>query len=225
MLKIDKYNFVIFGHARSGTSRLANIFKRNGVSLLGEPFNINCITDIYKKQLKSIPFENVLDNIANDYVGFKHLLYDLNKDMNDIILNRFKTIFLYRDNLLNASISYQLAIKTKVWSKETSTENYLNNPVYLNPKDIKKTIAEISESLNYYKKNSKNCMFISYEKLYESNDNAKREIIESIFNYVSAKIKDWEVTLNLLSDKYKLNKLPWSETIRNWEELRNIKYK
>lgn len=220
MLKVPS-KFVIFGHARSGSSTLKTIFAEQDVKIIGEPFNHDVI-EYYSNKLKNNKAEDVLDELMDNYDAFKHLCHQANIACNKLILNKYKTIFIYRKDLFKAAISSQLALKTGVWSVEDVgyRDNY-HNVESLDVNGIRNTFLEFKNHINMYKKFANQAFFVTYEDLYESEH--KLEIVNKIFKYVNVKIKNKESIDNLLSKNHKLNKQEWCDVFKNWDEIQALK--
>lgn len=214
-----KNNFVILAHPRSGSTTLFEIFHSQNVSIFCEPFNQNGIMK-YLIHWNENSFESALDIVLNDYKGFKHLYSFVTKEQNELIKSKCNTIFLYRENLINAATSFALAFKTAVWLKDQKDANYMTNKVYINPDEIQNSINSFKtfETLK-----DDNCYILSYEELYYSEHGNQMKIIKEMFDFVDCEIIDYDKIKRLLDVKFnKINPDNWSDIIVNWEEIKEL---
>jgi len=214
-------NFMIFAHARSGSSTLVKIIAANGLSVEFEPFNLG-----HHPYINWIPkkgFDETVDIILSKKDGIKHIFNQIKKTNNEKLIKRLPTIFLYRKNILDAAISLAISHKTNIWqSKQVKfKENYMK-PIKLSQKQVIKYIRIIQKSINYYREiieNNKNYITVTYEDLYSENGLQK---VKEILGFLNVPLINEKKTLELLSPKYKLNKKPWHETIKNYKEIKKM---
>lgn len=149
-------------------------------------------------------FEKTVQKIMGKYDALKHLMHQQNEFNNLYLIEKYKTIFIYRKNIFEAAISSRLAIKTNVWdaSDVNYNKNYhkINN---INVDDIKETMQEFYDSVMFYKNKAKRVFFVSYEDLY-LNEKNKIDIIKNIFDFVGYKIKNFDTIKILLSPNKKI---------------------
>jgi hypothetical protein len=94
--------------------------------------------------------------------------------------------------------------------------------IKLSQKQVMKYIRIIQKSINYYREiieNNKNYITVTYEDLYSENGLQK---VKEILGFLNVPLINEEKTLELLSPKYKLNKKPWHETIKNYKEIKKM---
>ncbi len=218
---IKNQKFIIFGHARSGTSTLKQIFESQNINISGEPFNKNC-SDNFLSHYEELGFEKTVQKIMGKHDALKHLMHQQNEVNNLYLIEKYKTIFIYRKNIFEAAISSRLAIKTNVWdaSDVNYNKNYhkINN---INVDDIKETMQEFYDSVMFYKNKVKRVFFVSYEDLY-LNEKNKIDIIKNIFDFVGYKIKNFDTIKILLSPNKKLNENNWYNLLSNWKDIESL---
>lgn len=201
---------------RSGSTSLYNIFKEyHNLNLIYEPFNslkkyIPLIVD--SPYYSPHNLHKFLEDIKLKYDGFKHLCHHLSFQQNQLIINNFKCIYLYRENLFESILSYCLAGQTGVWDNEQYDGIKKNIPLKMNT-----YIQTIEQYKKYYhnRKKYKNCLFISYEDVY-----CRRTGYNSICEYIGMK------SLDIVLEKLKYNKYKLKNTfsIPNIDELEKIFY-
>ena len=219
--------FVIFAHARSGSSALYEIMCSNKRPILFEPFNIQ--HHQYKNLIESHGFKNIISEIFSEHYGIKHLFNHLTEDQNKFLIEKFPCIFLYRKDITLAALSFELSMKTKIWAakKVNFEENYIEDIkkdkgdsfFLIDPKNFQETINSYSEEIKLYKKNIKNGYVIEYENLFGPDG---FDYVKEIMKFLNIKITNENKTLEILSPIRKLNKKPWEEVITNWEEISKI---
>ena len=128
-------NFMIFAHARSGSSTLVKIIAANGLTVEFEPFNLG--HHPYVNWIPKKGFDKTVDIILSKKDGIKHLFNQIKKTNNEKLIKRLPTIFLYRKNILDAAISLAISHKTNIWqSKQVKfKENYMK-PIKLSQKQV-----------------------------------------------------------------------------------------
>ncbi len=213
---MKKENFVILAHARSGSTTLFHIFENQGVKIFCEPFNKDSTTK-YLSHWNENDFDSALEIILNEYKGFKHLFGFSSIEQNKYIKEKCETIFLYRENLLNAAVSQTLAFATNVWMKSQKKSEYGKEKININPYAVKTSIEYFRR---FQELKDDKCFCISYEELYYSDNNKQKEIIEEMFNFVGCKIINHKSIENLLNvENNKINPENWSDIISNWDEI------
>lgn len=246
--------FVIFAHARSGSSALYEIMCWNKRPILFEPFNTehyqykNLIENYqhenlikyhqyeniieyhqYKNAIELKRFKNIISEIFSKSYGIKHLFNQLTEDKNKFLIEKFPCIFLYRKDITSAALSFELSIKTKIWTSEgvNFEENYIEDIkndkgdlfFLIDPESLQETINSYSEEIKLYRKNIKNGYVIEYENLFGPDG---FDYVKEIMNFLNIKITNEKKTIEILRPIRKLNKKPWEEVITNWEEISKI---
>jgi hypothetical protein len=219
--------FVIFAHARSGSSSLYEIMCLNNRPIFFEPFNI--AHHQYKNLIESHGFKNLISEIFSIRYGAKHLFNQLDEDQNKYLIEKFPCIFIYRKDITAAAISFELSMKTKIWAakKVNFEENYIENIkkdkgdsfFLIDPKNFQETISSYSNEIKLYKKNIKNGYVIEYENIFGPDG---FDYVKEIMKFLNIKIINEKKTLEVLSPIRKLNKKPWEEVITNWKEISEI---
>jgi len=214
-----KNNFLILAHARSGSTTLAEIFESQNQTVSFEPFNAHNHRGInYLDHWGKEGFESAFDLILASYNGIKHLYSFTNFDQTKYMKSKCNTIFLYRNNLLDAALSLELAFKTNVWMKAQKNHEYLKEKVNIK---IEKIQGAISNLRTHLKNLDDTCYKISYEDLYGLNG---FDIIKEIFKFTNCPIKNESLIHELLNKKNKLNNRSWCEVIGNWDEIASINF-
>ncbi len=218
---IKNQKFIIFGHARSGTSTLKQIFESQNINILGEPFNKHC-SDNFLSYNSDLDFKKIVQKIMGKYDAFKHLMHQQSKINNLYLIEKYKTIFIYRKNIFEAAMSARLAIKTNVWdASDVNYNKYYHKINDINVDDVKATMQEFYDSVIYYKNKVKRVFFVCYEDLYLDEKN-QINIIQNIFDFTGYKIKNFDPIKNLLSPNKKLNENNWYNLLSNWKNLENL---
>jgi hypothetical protein len=235
-INININTFIIFAHPRSGSSSLYDIMELNNINIVFEPFNTDHYN--YKNLIGTYGYKNIVDKICHRKHGFKHLFDHSTESQNKYLLEKFPCIFLYRKDVTEAAISYELSMKTKIWAgKEVNFEkNYIENIKNykineeneeneenilpsIDPKYIKNTIDFYYNGIKLYKRNIKNGYVIEYENLFGPDG---FEYLKEIMKFLNIKIINEKETLEILNPIRKLNKKPWNEVIGNWKEISPI---
>ena len=213
-----KDNFLILAHARSGSTSLAEIFENQNCNVSFEPFNAHNHRGInYLEHWGREGFESAFDLILAKYKGIKHLYSFTTHEQTKLMKSKCQTIFLYRNNLLDAAISLELAFETNVWMKAQKKSDYLDNKIRLKLEKIEGAISH----LRRHKKNlDSDCFCVSYEDLYSENG---FEIVKEIFKFSGCKIIDEKKIIKILKEN-KLNVLPWNQIVENWQEISSTNF-
>lgn len=223
MLKLDKPNpFIIFAHARSGSSALKEMFDcQPNINVLGEPFNRN-IDHTYLHMLESGGLNYVIKRIFFEFNGFKTLFAQLLKEENLWLFDNYKTIFLKRENLGQAAISLELAIQVKIWSVTDKYKYKKAEMPYLKKQNIERWIKAFEEETQYYEayRNKNNSILVTYEELYEDDFDKSYEKVKRLFEFVEHEIKDEQSLKWWLSRDRKLNSNDIYMRIPNYEEIK-----
>lgn len=220
MLKFNK--FIIFGHARSGTSILKSLFESQGVKIINEPFN----KDVQNNVLEYFAckgFDLTIKKLMNSYDAFKHLMHQQNQENNIKLISKYKTIFVYRKNILDAAISSQIAQITNVWkASDVSFRSDYHTINFLDYNLVKETCEEFSYGISLYQKFLKKTITICYEDFFQDL-NKQKNLIKDLFSFTNTNVKNQLIINDLLSQKYKLNKNNWENTLINWNEIKQLR--
>lgn len=213
--------FIIFGSYRCGTTTLCQIFDANNAPVLQEPFGKNVINKSRIEKLCKYSVDEILKEIFQKYDAIKHQHDQLKIDANLSILKKYPIIYIYRKNFFESAISFNLFLKTRIWaSYQVGFKESYCKPIYLNSQDVYESAKQYEKYtfyyLNYLKESNANFFPISYEELYSGKGFEK---IKEIFDFLKRPIINEKKIHELLSPKYKLNKKPWSETIKNYSNI------
>jgi len=190
MSLVDKQKFVIFGHARSGSTSLARVLgESSDVKMAIEPFHPkysqwNPKERNYSEFIKDVKtMDFALNEVFSKYSSVKVLDYQLPKKLYFRMIDRadLKIIFLRRKNLVDAAISTAVAERTGEWHERKDKIVYEN----LKPLDVEEIrkwvdyVGGLSDTyLSYLKKNKKGgYVQVFYEELYlEGLERTEREL-------------------------------------------------
>ena len=191
-----------------------HMLRSQGCDLDFEPFS-----PIFKKEFHYMRLEGQFDaalNLLDEfYDGFKHLSFHCDDEQNKKILSRYRTIFLYRENIEETAISLALARLTKVYKKTAAPSFYYAMKARLDP-DMVLQIAKQAKQHQNYIEFAKNCYVVSYERLYCSAE--KQEIKKRIFNFCELEIKNEAGIDYYLDTCHKLNK-NLNEQVENYDQV------
>lgn len=157
---------IIISEPRSGSTSLYNIFNTYyNFNFLFEPFNKLrqfIELEITGKFYSSNYFLSSIENINKNYGGFKTLVNHLSYDQNQFLINKYKSIYLYRENQYESSLSYCISKQTKNWhDKKILTKNNIIISEIEYKNILEKYLIFLEERKKYY-----GCLFMSYEDLY-----------------------------------------------------------
>jgi LPS sulfotransferase NodH len=210
---------MIFAQPRSGSSSLKEIISSQEIPILGEPFNVD-VTQEYLQKIKKEKFQDILNEIKQKYLGLKHLFFQLEYKKNIILLENYRTVFLYRENILEASLSVQMAIQTKKWAaSDVNYQSDYHKIKHININQVLETCKELHSFNKLYNEKIKKNLIIKYEDLYQNDEEKQMDMIKFIFDFLKIKIKDKEKIKFFCDKKNKLNKEKWSEIIENYNEI------
>lgn len=209
---------MIFAHPRSGSSQLRNIMLANGLTVIYEPFNQDLEVSKYYPVLMEHGLDEALRQMGEEAVGFKHIWEQVHYRENDIMTSRFKTILLWRENLLDMAISYWVAHQTQIWDpkKVGYQYDYLKEKIILRPTRVADYMIRMQRDRDRYIHKAPGSFHLTYEGLFGP-DGLDR--VAEALRFVGGEIKDLEATKSLLSPDQRQNRRPWSEVIGNWDEV------
>ncbi|MBU1683417.1 hypothetical protein KJ742_05730, partial [Patescibacteria group bacterium] len=166
LLERNKLKYMLFFHARTGSSTLKKILNTHPkICLYGEPFHNNRFInrENFKRQNKIPKHINTIDDLdialkelSYKYNGIKQGIHNTNNKFCDhLLLNRnIKIIFLQRTNLLQMVISSLIAQKIQKWGGETKEWRKMVEQQKCEPFDIdfiQKRIQGINKRIQKYK--------------------------------------------------------------------------
>lgn len=217
MIKLLKNPFMIFAHARCGSTQLTKILNINDINTMYEPFSRGYHKGVYLKSFIENGMDDTLKLIMSLCQGFKHERDHLEFNQNVILLKKFPTIFIYRKNIVNTALSFLTAKQTKIWFPEQVKEqiDYAKN-VIIDKENFLNYVQKIENMTKLYLAVESQSIQIAYEDLYGENG---MDHLEKCFEFIKAKIIKTEETKKLLLPDKKLNRLPWEQVIFNWPEI------
>jgi hypothetical protein len=217
---------MIFAQPRSGSSTLLELFSTSKIKTLYEPMSTagsNKWPEKMKEKLWNRTWEERIKEIQkSDFLVFKHVYNQATEEQNLRMISMFPTLFLWRSDLIMASVSWAVAETTCVWHNVVKNKDYFGL-ISLNPERV----IEIYR-MNYVFRQKylmrKNQRHIMYENLYHKNADVRISEIKRAFAFAKIQDFDLERCLYLTDPKNKLNKDNWIEKIDNWKQiLREIK--
>lgn len=230
--------FIIFAHARSGSTTLARALKLHpNVTLLEEPFSFNRHQwpgkhIAYRQALtdKVDSLDKQLDLIFEEVIGFKHLQCQLSEEFNKHLLsNSGNIIFLHRRNLLKAAISNQIAEQSRHWGQDRSIVlNTKFKPFSINKLEnfISSRETWIKTYKEFIESNNIPHIEVNYENIFGDNIDLRRRLseLENVAAFLGISLKHVKrKPLNaLLEPKTKLNNDSTYALIPNLEEINKI---
>jgi hypothetical protein len=200
-------SFIIFAHARSGSTSLAKALDlHSAVKIAIEPLHPNYgewhpEERSYVQEIHDTgSLERVLTEIYSKYNGIKVLDYQLPEELYSHMLRdpTYKVIFLWRRNLLRAVVSGLIAEKTGVW--QISDLNPARRESFENLAPIPEAI--ISEKLKYglhlrrfyseliSQKQEHSRLSLEYETLYTDDAAANRRTLEGVFTFLGLELSE-----------------------------------
>lgn len=197
----QKSKFIVFSHARSGsTSLIRSLSLHPDLVVIEEPLHdkystwhpgernyISLLTD-------TASLDEQINHIFSKCDGFKIHDHSLSKELYSHLLldQRYRVIFLWRKNLLKTAISSYLAEQTGIWHisdlKGDREDAYFNlKPVPL--EDIERRLKYTYELQQYYrnvtmKKSEDIRYFIDYESLYSDDLDKNLQMLADIFSFI-----------------------------------------
>ncbi|MDX1535954.1 MAG: hypothetical protein R3346_04315 [Candidatus Spechtbacterales bacterium] len=241
---MKKENFIILTHERSGSNALVRILNQHPkLNVMVEPFNEDRIkwkkgNKNYKQEISSLEdIDPVLSEIHETHNGFKTLMYQLPQEYYEYILDKEdKIILLHRKNLLQATVSAEIAKQTGVWDftkdsgAKKDTKKILSDmkEKKFKPLDmghIRKAVEFLSNSTLHYKnllrKSNKSFLDILYEDLFSPLPQKRRGMIEKIFDFLDVEIpsNNMQKIESIVSPDRKMNNKKTYELFVNTYEI------
>lgn len=192
--------FIIFAHARSGSTSLANVLGASpDVSMAIEPFHEkysvwNTSEPNYQEMIRDeASLHKVVDEIFSKYNAFKVLMYQLPTHLYLALLARkdLKVLFLKRTDYLAAAMSSLIAEQTGVWKKDDQKVQIDYSKLEpLNIDRLKEMIDYLGEQMdtfeNFLEKERKGgYMKLTYEKLYSEDLEIDKLQIKKICKFLN----------------------------------------
>ena len=86
----------------------------------------------------------------------------------------------------------------------------------LNPHRISAYIDELAQELERYKRKAVGAFHLTYEQLFGQEG---LDRVEAALQFAGCHIKNLEETRRLLRPELRQNQKPWSEVVKNWDDL------
>lgn len=215
--------FVIFAHARSGSTSLARLLgESKDVVMAIEPFHPGFNSwnpgekDYSKLIVDKQTMNQAIDDLFSRYTAIKVLNYQLDEELYFELLRRkeLKIVFLTRKNLLEAAISNLIAVQTAIWHKDEIKKHGVGSYGRLKPISVKeiKGIVDYTNSMNnmyrkFLLKNRKGGFLdLVYEELYSTNAIDNLENISKICKFIDVALPTTEaINTYMQPSKSKIN--------------------
>lgn len=220
--------FMIFAHMRSGSTTLMDCLNQHPqLSCLSEPFNPGNPASYFTQVASRHSLQLVLDRIERTHNGIKHLWEIFPEDWNQYLIQKYRTVFLYRKNILRTVISETIAQQSDYWGTDRKKANEFSQFYPPDLDYIKRRIQFFYETRQVYEKyiasEKPDTLQVSYEELYQPKLEGRLSAFNTISSYLG--VNDWkQETLEWiggrLSPDAKINdsqsyaKLPGIEQIR-----------
>lgn len=237
MLHVNRQNFVIFTHFRSGSRSLVEALRSQSISVFDEPFNkLHCMNNddkfdnTFSKLIKEEEPLVVYSKLFKKYQGFKHIFLQLGQNDNDLLVQNYPTIFLTRRDTKLAALSFLVAELSEIWHTtkrnkdggiRKDNRNQELSSIYKSVGSIHVENIDISrknfERIELYREKVKNGIFVFYEDLYSSN---WKEETQKIFDFIGCKIINWDLIEEIMGPNNKLNDEFLYQNIENYEEIK-----
>lgn len=229
---------MIFGHGRSGTSTLRQIYNCNpNFNLLGEPFNPS-----FNDWLPNLPkFSDMAARVGIQQTmatlrgypcrGIKHLKHQLPAADNLWLLTQadHRVVFVWRRNLLQTAVSMVLGRLTNVWARDDNrdiAEAYRNLPP-MDAAEVLNSIDRVGGQVQWYRQALRFWNIPHFEVVYEDfylhHDEVKKiSTIKDMFGFtgIDASGCDWARVRELLRNN-KLNDRTY-HLIPNFQEIAGL---
>ena len=217
---IPQKRIMIFAHARSASTSLAKVFMSQGVPLLYEPFNPT-LKNNSAYFCKNIGIRNACKKIYKCHAfGLKHLSDSVDSGDNLYLIRNHRTIYLYREDMLNSALSWTLAEQTKVYDLVLAKQKYQNTTYRLDPNIFLSLLFRLKKHMTY--KSQEDMLVVSYEDLLCMGHDNKKNALHRIFEHAGVRLRNLQVAMQPLSPSRKINKREWSKIIENYGELHEI---
>ena len=226
---------LLFTHARSGSNSLVSILNLHSkINLAIEPFSKerHGWPENERKNLgetKTLDrLDCILRELEENYTGFKHLISQLPRELNECLLTErdFIVVFLQRQNFLKSVISKLIAEQTAIWT--ASDKKRSNKPQTLEPlnvEDVRQKVASLKNDLDNYitviSKSKTPLHRVYFEDLFTAPEEIKLDHLQSIFEFLGFEFpKDKEEEIReLVSSKQKITDLDFYRLVPNIQQI------
>lgn len=193
--------FVIFAHARSGSSSLYETLQLHpALNIIEEPFSEDYTkwypgADDYRSRVTD---EGSLDAVLADvfarYNGLKTLHHQLPAALNDHLLLApgRKVVFLRRKNLLRAVVSGLIGEQTglwKTWDASRPLHDYYSDLAPISVDQVRHGVAELRESMSRYDRlvsrlPERSLLKLTYEEIYTTGRAEAEACLARLFRFL-----------------------------------------
>jgi LPS sulfotransferase NodH len=225
--------FVIFAHARSGSTSLAKVLAESrDVKMCIEPFHPKFSQwssdhkDYHQLVTDEETMNEALDEIFEKYTAIKVLDYQLPNELYYLLLDRkeLKILFLKRKNLFEAALSTAIGHQTNEWHKKDSVEMYKSlKPI--EEKEISEWIEYVGELTQTYhdyvqKHRPGDFLELFYEELYSENIQHNIAVLQKICDFLDIALPPQAaIQMHMLPSRAKINYKNIYQQVPNYERL------
>lgn len=195
-----KPKYIIFAHARSGSSTLSRVLEQNeDLKISHEPFQKGFFVEGFSREkIREVVTKNdlivSLKELYKNKNGFKHIQQHIDMDLNKAMLSikNSKIVFLYRRNVLKTVISSMISSAIDDWGLrprrfKEKFQKHSFEPISV--KVVKATIEKIKRQREEYKsfliENKIPFFDLAYEDIFglDISYEQKMNIINKIFDF------------------------------------------
>jgi LPS sulfotransferase NodH len=158
LLAMGIAHFVLFAHARSGSTSLARALERSpDVRILMEPFNESFTrwnpgaTDYRATVTDAASLDAALPELYADHDGIKVLDYQRPREVYTHLLTTGdrNVVFLRRRNLLRTCVSVELSEQTGIWHRwDGSHDDAVLDAISIDA--VRKRLVDLEREMTYY---------------------------------------------------------------------------
>lgn len=231
------HRFLIFAHARSGSTSLTRSLNLHpDISVAEEPFHHNYgewhpDERTYVDSIQDTEsLEVALEEIYGRYDGMKVLDYQLSEETYSHLLLSpdYRVIYLRRRNLLKTAVSGMIAHQTGVWHISDLNAERARKYQDLEPldlEDLQKRLEYGIELRDFYgevisKKRQDDVLRLEYEDLYTTNVADTRKAFSEVFGFLGLGLPDSDQLDGYLdADSARINTTERHASIPNAEEI------
>jgi len=190
--------FVIFAHARSGSTTLLNIANSHmDITCINEPFNAKREKWSNRNYLAEVTDQSSLNRCLSEIfctaTGFKHLAGQLDAAYTAQLLKLAKrVIFLNRKNILQAAVSNAISRQTEHWGvNHDLVDEHAFEPIRVDV--LSKRIKDLRDSINDSRRNMESLgveyLEVTYEELFGMHLPVENKLAkcDGIFRFLGAR--------------------------------------
>ena len=208
--------FLIFADGRTGSSNLAKSLRKLYGSMSLEPFNAG------KSKYNGDVGKFIKELNSSDDIGVKHLSCQLSHGKNIELSSCFdKIVFLYRGNILQQAISWEISAVTGDWYFKDRIMEKIHMAKDISFNRIMTLVAQIKDRQDVYRKHfeiSSN-LIVKYEDLYNGRTDEINRVMEYL-GYPKYSMEDEDV--NKMFFSMKINDTNSYKTLKCYQELKKM---